>query len=71
MHEEIDALRTLDWATACAARCEDRFGAHLCEGCAGQGRARCALADLARRLVADRYGGTEGRASVGPGEPRN
>ena len=56
MHDEIDALRCLEWATAWADSCERRFGASLCPGCIEQGRARCALADYAGRIIADRYG---------------
>ena len=58
MNEEIDPLRCLEWATAWADSCERRFGAQLCPGCVYQGRARCALADYAGRLIANRYGGT-------------
>ncbi len=62
MDEPVDALRTLDWATMWADHCEQRFGNRLCDGCVAQGRARCALADYARRLIAVRYG----RASAAP-----
>ena len=63
--QETVTLRTLDWATAWANACEERFGARLCRGCIGQGRVRCALADYARRVIAERYGGAPGRADAG------
>ena len=63
MGDTVDALRTLDWATTWADACEQRFGARLCGACVAQGRARCALADYARHLIAQRYGIAGSRSS--------
>ncbi len=62
--QDTVGLRTLDWATAWANACEERFGARLCRGCVAQGRVRCALADYARRVIAERYGGAPVRTDA-------
>jgi hypothetical protein len=64
MKDDTDERRALDWATLWADSCERHYGGRLCRNCIAQGRAGCALADYARRLIAERYGGVSPSSEV-------